>query len=88
MFTQEQGNIVAMHAMGSNQCLHAFAHGYIRAGEDIDPPVSESAAPMEVRAEEGVENTGSDDNTDDEISNGTLNPERDLESRAGEVTAD
>ena len=43
---------------------------------------------MGVEAEEGVENTESDDNTDDEISNGTLNPERDLESRAGEVTAD
>ena len=76
-----------MHAMGSNQYLRTIrqqAHGYVRGGEDTDPPMVAPEVQMEV--EEGWENE-SEENTDEELSDGALNPDRDLETRQGEITA-
>ena len=48
MFTVEQGNRVAMNAMGQSQYMSAIrqqSRGFIHAGEDTDqPPVTSSTA--------------------------------------------
>eukprot|EP00435_Cladocopium_sp_Y103_P014748 s4198_g3.t1 len=78
MFEIERGNVVAMNAMGTSQyssVVRQQSRGYARAGDDTDPVVEED----DDEDMEGGESSGADDDP-------LLNPERDLSTRAGELT--
>ena len=91
MVTVEQGNRVAMNAMGQSQYMSAIrqqSRGFVHAGEDTDPPMASSTARSAaepptwsgVTYAEGGESE--DERAEDQL---LLNPERDLSTIQGEI---
>ena len=89
MFTQDRGNMMGLNTMGASQYLRtirAQSRGFARGGDDTDPPTVNESQRHGMEVDEN-KNGESENNTDDEISNGALNPERNVEIRQGELTA-
>ena len=91
MFTQERGNMMALNTMGASQYLRAIraqSRAFVRGGEDTDPPTMEESQQHEMEVDENENENGESENrTDDEIITREFNPERNMETRRGELTA-
>ena len=101
MFTVEQGNKVAMNAMGHAQYMNAIRHqnrGFAWAGDDTDP----SSPPPPVEPATAATSTGVSSSNDPGVWSGVvyaeggeseskrtedhlLNPQRDMSTRQGEL---
>jgi len=89
MFTQERGNMMALNTMGASQYLRALraqSRGFARGGEDTDPPTVEESQQHGMEVDEN-EHGESENRTDDEVITREFNPERNMETRRGELTA-
>ena len=91
MHTQEPGNLVPRTIMGTNQYLRTIctqSRGCTH-GEDTDPPVATettaAASSSNVRNEVNAENAEGSNPTSDMEVDTTLNPERDITTRRGEL---
>ena len=101
MFSQERGNLVARTTMGASQYLRTIrtqSRGYTH-GEDTDPPVepevtaassnaaaAATASSSRPHNEVNAENAESSNPTSDmEVDSVTLNPNRDISTRRGEL---
>ena len=91
LFTQERGNMMALNTMGASQYLRAIraqSRAFVRGGDDTDPPTTEEPQQHGMEVDENENENGESENrTDDEIITREFNPERNMESRRGELTA-
>jgi hypothetical protein len=92
MFTVEQGNRVAMNAMGHARYMSAIRHqsrGFAWAGDDTDPPAATATTAASSSNDPGVWSgvvygeggESESERTEDHL----LNPDRDISTRQGEL---